>query len=83
LAQVQVHTRRTRLERQLDAKVMAEVEAASPGDLTIGGDARGRSVAVGPRGRGGAAVVPAAASCSLVRPARSPTSPTAWPPPGC
>ena len=33
----QVHTRRTRLERQLDAQVMAEIKAASRGDLTIGG----------------------------------------------
>ena len=33
----QVHTRRTRLERQLDAQVVAEIKAASRGDLTIGG----------------------------------------------
>ena len=33
----QVHTRRTRLERQLDAQLVAEVKAASQGDLTIGG----------------------------------------------
>ena len=33
----QVHTRRTRVERQLDAQVVAEIKAASTGDLTIGG----------------------------------------------
>jgi hypothetical protein len=33
----QVHTRRTRLERQLDGQVVAEIKAASRGDLTIGG----------------------------------------------
>ncbi len=33
----QVHTRRTRLERELDAQVVAEIKAASDGDLTIGG----------------------------------------------
>jgi riboflavin biosynthesis pyrimidine reductase len=33
----QVHTRHTRLERQLDAQVVAEIKAASRGDLTIGG----------------------------------------------
>jgi riboflavin biosynthesis pyrimidine reductase len=33
----QVHTRRTRLERQLDGQVMAEIKAASRRDLTIGG----------------------------------------------
>ena len=33
----QVHTRRTRLERQLDAQLVAEIKAASRGDLTIGG----------------------------------------------
>jgi dihydrofolate reductase len=33
----QVHTRRTRLERQLDAQVIAEIKAGSRGDLTIGG----------------------------------------------
>ena len=33
----QVHTRRTRLERQLDGQVVAEIKAASAGDLTIGG----------------------------------------------
>ena len=33
----QVQTRRTRLERQLDAQVVAELKAASRGDLTIGG----------------------------------------------
>jgi dihydrofolate reductase len=33
----QVHTRRTRLERQLDAQVVAEIKAASRGDVTIGG----------------------------------------------
>ena len=33
----QVHTRRTRLERQLDARVVDETKAASRGDLTIGG----------------------------------------------
>jgi dihydrofolate reductase len=33
----QVHTRRTRLERQLDAQVVAEIKAASRGDLTIAG----------------------------------------------
>ena len=32
-----VHTHRTRLERQLDAQVVAELKAASRGDLTIGG----------------------------------------------
>ena len=32
----QVHTRRTRLERQLDAQVVAEIKAAR-GDLTIAG----------------------------------------------
>ena len=33
----QVHTRRTRPERQLDARVVAEIKAAGDGDLTIGG----------------------------------------------
>jgi dihydrofolate reductase len=33
----QVQTRRTRLERQLDTQVVAELKAASRGDLTIGG----------------------------------------------
>ncbi len=33
----QVHTRHTRLERQLDAQRVAEIKAASRGDLTIGG----------------------------------------------
>jgi dihydrofolate reductase len=33
----QVHTHRTRLERQLDAQVVAEIKAASRGDLTIAG----------------------------------------------
>ena len=33
----QVPTRRTRLERQLDAQVVAEIKAASDADLTIGG----------------------------------------------
>ena len=33
----QVHTRHTRLERQLDAQVVAGIKAASRGDLTIGG----------------------------------------------
>ena len=33
----QVHTRRTRLERRLDPQVVAEVKAASRGDVTIGG----------------------------------------------
>src|SRR3712207_7141160 len=33
----QVHTRRTRLERGLDAQVVAEIKAASDADLTIGG----------------------------------------------
>jgi dihydrofolate reductase len=33
----QVHTRRTRLERGLDAHVVAEIKAASDADLTIGG----------------------------------------------
>jgi len=33
----QVPTRRTRWERQLDAQVVAEIKAASRGDLTIGG----------------------------------------------
>jgi dihydrofolate reductase len=33
----QVHTRRTRWERQLDAQVVADITAASDGDLTIGG----------------------------------------------
>ena len=33
----QVHTRSTRLERQLDAQVVAEIKAAIRGDLTIGG----------------------------------------------
>lgn len=33
----QVHTRHTRLERQLDARPVDEVKAASRGDLTIGG----------------------------------------------
>src|SRR4051812_33991633 len=32
-----VHTRRTRLVRQLDAQVVAGIKAASRGDLTIGG----------------------------------------------
>lgn len=32
-----VHTRRTRLERRLDAQVVAGIAAASDGDLTIGG----------------------------------------------
>ena len=33
----QVHTRRTRLERQLDAQVVTGIKAASDDDLTIGG----------------------------------------------
>ena len=33
----QVHTQRTRLERQLDAQVVAEIKAKSRGDVTIGG----------------------------------------------
>lgn len=33
----QVPTRRTRLERQLDAQVVAEIKAESRGDVTIGG----------------------------------------------
>jgi riboflavin biosynthesis pyrimidine reductase len=33
----QVHTRRTRLERQLDGQVVAEIKAASRGDPTVGG----------------------------------------------
>ncbi len=33
----QVHTRRTRVEQQLDAQVVAEIKAAGRGDLTIGG----------------------------------------------
>jgi dihydrofolate reductase len=33
----QVHTLRTRLERQLDAQVVAEIKAASRGDLPIAG----------------------------------------------
>lgn len=33
----QVHTRRTRLERRLDAQVVADLKAASRGDVTIGG----------------------------------------------
>jgi dihydrofolate reductase len=33
----QVHTRHTRLERQLDAQLVAEIKAASDADLTIGG----------------------------------------------
>ncbi len=33
----QVHTRHTRLERQLDAQLVDEAKAASRGDLTIGG----------------------------------------------
>jgi dihydrofolate reductase len=33
----QVHTQRTRLARQLDAQVVAEIKAGSRGDLTIGG----------------------------------------------
>jgi hypothetical protein len=33
----QVHTTRTRLERQLDGQVVVEIKAASRGDLTIGG----------------------------------------------
>ena len=33
----EAHTRRTRLERQLDEQVVAEIKAASDRDLTIGG----------------------------------------------
>ena len=33
----QVPTRRTRLERQLDAHLVSEIKAASRGDLTVGG----------------------------------------------
>ena len=33
----QVHTRRTRLERRLDAQLVAGIKAASRGDVTIGG----------------------------------------------
>jgi dihydrofolate reductase len=33
----QAHTRRTRVERELDPQVVAEIKAASDGDLTIGG----------------------------------------------
>ena len=33
----QAYTRRTRVERELDAQVVAEIKAASDGDLTIGG----------------------------------------------
>jgi dihydrofolate reductase len=33
----QARTRRTRLQRQLDAQVVAEIKAASNADLTIGG----------------------------------------------
>ncbi|MBL8925351.1 MAG: dihydrofolate reductase family protein [Pseudonocardia sp.] len=33
----QVHTRRTRVERELDAQVVTGIKAASRGDLTIGG----------------------------------------------
>ena len=33
----QVHTRRTRLERGLDAQVVADLKAASDADLTVGG----------------------------------------------
>jgi dihydrofolate reductase len=33
----QVHTRRTRLDRKLDAQRVAEIKAASRGDLTVGG----------------------------------------------
>ena len=34
---VEVHTRRTRLDRQLDAQVVNDITASSDGDLTIGG----------------------------------------------
>ena len=33
----QVHTRHTRLERQLDAQLVDDIKAASRGDLTVGG----------------------------------------------
>lgn len=33
----QVHTRHTRLEQQLDAQLVADIKAASRGDLTVGG----------------------------------------------
>lgn len=33
----QVHTRRTRLERRLDARLVDERKAAGPADLTVGG----------------------------------------------
>ena len=37
----QVHTRRTRLERKLDAQVVAGITAATRGDVTIGGPTLG------------------------------------------